>query len=136
MLDDIPQALPALIRAQKIQKRVSKVGFDWPDAESAFVKIREELDELEQAIKNRDTENIKEEFGDLLFSCVNVARHLKVEAESSLAASNQKFESRFQQVEQQLEVQGKTTESATLEEMDQLWSEIKKPIKKQPENSV
>lgn len=131
VLDDIPHALPALSRAQKIQKRVSQVGFDWSDASSALSKIREELDELQQAIDQQQPAEIAEELGDLLFSCVNVARHLKVDAESALAGSNRKFEARFGYIEDNLVKQGKTPETATLAEMDALWeaSKIKLPKK-------
>lgn len=125
ILDDIPLALPALSRAQKIQKRVAQVGFDWPNAISAMVKIREEINELELAIEKHDIANIKEEIGDLLFSCVNVARHLKIDSESALAASNQKFARRFNHIEEMLAQQDKTPETATLQEMDSLWQQAK-----------
>lgn len=125
ILDDIPLALPALSRAQKMQKRVAQIGFDWPDAISAIVKIREEINELELAIEKHDIANIKEEIGDLLFSCVNVARHLKVDPESALAASNRKFAQRFNHIEEILGQQGKTPETATLQEMDSLWQQAK-----------
>lgn len=130
LLDDVPQALPALKRAQKLQKRVSGVGFDWPDALSAISKIREELDELEQAIRQQDADNIHEEAGDVLFSCVNVARHLKVDAEQALSDANRKFERRFRSVEQQLAQQGKTPAQSSLMEMDQLWEQAKQQLKK------
>ena len=125
VLDDIPLALPALSRAQKIQKRVSQVGFDWDNATAALQKIREELDELEQALAGTDLANIQEEMGDLLFSCVNVARHLKVDAESALADTNRKFSTRFAYIEQVLAAKGKTPEEATLMEMDTLWDKAK-----------
>jgi nucleoside triphosphate diphosphatase len=131
VLDDIPLALPALSRAQKIQKRVSQVGFDWNNASAALLKIREELDELQQAIDQQESSAITEELGDVLFSCVNVARHLKVDAESALAASNRKFEARFGYIEDALAIQGKTPAESTLAEMDALWESAKiKLIKK------
>ena len=125
VLDDIPQALPALNRAQKIQKRLARVGFDWSDTAPVIAKLREEIDELERAIDNRDKANMHEELGDILFSCVNVARHLKIDAETALADSNRKFTRRFNQVEERLAGQGKTPETATLEEMDALWEQVK-----------
>lgn len=121
VLDDIPLALPALSRAQKIQKRVAQVGFDWADAGPALAKLREEIDELELAIANGDSANMQEEMGDLLFSCVNVARHLKIDAESALAIGNRKFTERFNQVEGMLAARDKTPQTATLVEMDALW---------------
>lgn len=130
VLDDIPQALPALSRAQKIQKRVSQVGFDWDDAVAALQKIREELDELEQAIAGQKPVEIEEELGDLLFSCVNVARHLKVDAESALAGSNRKFSARFAEVERELAAIGKSPENSSLQEMDALWDLAKAKVAK------
>jgi ATP diphosphatase len=130
VLDDIPLALPALSRAQKIQKRVSQVGFDWNDASSALVKIREELDELQEAIHQQQQANMEEELGDLLFSCVNVARHLKVDAEAALAGTNRKFAARFAYIESALAEQGKTPAQATLLEMDALWDKAKEGLVK------
>lgn len=125
VLDDVPLALPALARAQKLQKRASRVGFDWPDARSALTKIREELDELEQALQQHNTEAVAEEMGDFLFSCVNVARHLKVDAETALGACNRKFEKRFRYLESQLQQQGRSPEDVSLMEMDSLWQQAK-----------
>lgn len=128
LLDDIPNALPALKRAQKMQKRASGVGFDWPDAVSAISKVEEELAELKEAITQGDQANIELEVGDLLFSCVNVSRLLKVNAEKAVMLSNRKFEQRFEYIEAQLTEQGKTLESASLVEMDELWEQAKKVL--------
>tara|TARA_R110002110_G_scaffold406421_1_gene626334 strand:- start:146162 stop:146968 length:807 start_codon:yes stop_codon:yes gene_type:complete len=98
-LDDVPVALPALPRAQKLQKRAARVNFDWPDASAVIDKVQEELDELRCAIAAGDTASIKEETGDLLFSAVNLSRHLGLDAESSLRAASQKFEQRFRAME-------------------------------------
>ncbi|CAA0100280.1 Nucleoside triphosphate pyrophosphohydrolase [BD1-7 clade bacterium] len=125
LLDDIPDALPALIRAQKMQKRLSSVGFDWDSPLAAISKLKEELAELEEAITNQDAANIEEEMGDLLFCCVNISRHLKVDAEKALGMTNHKCEQRFQFVENNLQSQGKTPEDATLMEMDDLWEQSK-----------
>ena len=125
LLDDIPLALPALMRAQKIQKRASHIGFDWPDARAALEKVKEEITELEVALANQDEENIREEMGDLMFSCVNVSRLLKVDAEMAVAGCNKKFESRFAFIEKKLAEQGKSVEKASLVEMDLLWEQSK-----------
>ncbi|NRB37510.1 MAG: nucleoside triphosphate pyrophosphohydrolase [Pseudomonadales bacterium] len=125
LLDDIPRALPALKRAQKMQKRASNVGFDWSDAQSALSKVKEEIAELEQAILNKDENNIQEELGDLIFSCVNVSRHLKVDAEQAVEGCNRKFESRFNFIEAELKKQDKSLQQASLQEMDHLWEQAK-----------
>lgn len=128
LLDDIPNALPALKRAQKMQKRASGVGFDWPDAASAISKVEEELAELKAAIAENNQTDIELEVGDLLFSCVNVSRLLTVNAEKAVMLSNRKFEQRFEYIEKQLAQQEKSLESASLVEMDQLWDQAKKVL--------
>lgn len=125
LLDDIPRALPALSRANKLQKRASSVGFDWPDCQGAIRKVKEELAELEAAIKRLDDGQIKEELGDLLFSCVNLSRKLNHDPESSLRNSNRKFEDRFNFIEEQLVERGISVEDADIELMDRLWEEAK-----------
>lgn len=132
LLDDIPKALPALKRAQKLQKRAATVGFDWPAAQSALSKISEELDELKQAIDNNDAKNTAEEIGDLLFSCVNVARHLQLDAETLLGAANSKFEQRFSYIERSLTAAGRSFAQSSLLEMDNLWQQSK-TLEKQAE---
>ena len=128
LLDDIPKALPALKRAQKMQKRASSIGFDWQNAQDAIGKIEEELAELKAAILDGNTEEIELEMGDLLFSCVNVARLLKLNAEKALMRSNLKFEQRFAFIEQALLQQGKPLKSASLMEMDELWEKAKNGV--------
>lgn len=125
LLDDIPQALPALKRAQKMQKRASQIGFDWPNASAALQKVKEEIVELEQALANNDADNIREELGDLMFSCVNVSRLLNVDAEQAVAACNHKFEQRFSFIESSLIESGGDVESASLAQMDSLWEQAK-----------
>lgn len=125
VLDDIPRALPALKRAQKIQKRVANVGFDWPEASAVFSKINEEIAELNQAIAAQDKANMAEELGDLLFCCVNLARHLQIDAETALEQSNQKFIRRFRFIEERLAEQNKTPEQSHLLEMGSLWQQAK-----------
>lgn len=124
-LDDVPRALPAMSRAQKLQKRAARVGFDWPDTQGVFAKVREEIDELEAAVTENDNAHIKEEFGDLMFSLINVARHLKIDSESAVSDCNRKFERRFNALEDALATQHKTPAQATLEEMDALWDAAK-----------
>jgi ATP diphosphatase len=125
LLGDIPQALPALTRAEKLQSKASKVGFDWNDARLVLAKLREETNEIEAAIQNADQANIEEEIGDLLFVVANLARHLKVDPEHALRQANNKFTRRFNYIEKELKNLDKTTTEASLEEMDALWNEIR-----------
>jgi len=127
-LAGIAKALPALKRAQKLGKRASHVGFDWPDRRGVRSKIREELDELEAAVGSRSQAHIEEEFGDLLFAIVNLARHLEVDPEKALSAANFKFERRFREMERVLEADGKLPGGQTLEALDQAWRAAKKRV--------
>lgn len=124
-LSGISHGLPALMRAQKLQKKAAKVGFDWPDMKPVLAKIREELDEVQEALEAGEPDAIAEEVGDLLFAVVNLARKLGVEAELSLMEANVKFEKRFGEVERLLRERGKELKDSTLEEMDAVWEEIK-----------
>lgn len=124
-LDGITQGLPSLMRAQKLQKKAARVGFDWPDIEPVFAKIQEETNELKQAIASNEPAALVHEVGDLLFSVVNLARKLGVDAESALAATNERFTSRFGHVEKVLHDQGKKLGEATLTEMDAAWDAAK-----------
>lgn len=126
LLDDIPKALPALSRAQKLQGRAARAGFDWPDTLPVIDKLAEELDEIRQAIAQGDQAAVAEEVGDLLFCTVNLARHLKVDAETALRAGNDKFEQRFRFIEQQLSEGGRGVEQCSLQELDALWDEAKR----------
>ncbi len=132
LLDDVPAVLPALSRAAKLQKRAAQVGFDWPDALPVVDKVREELDEVLEAMADNDREGIAEEVGDLLFVVVNLARHLKVDPENALRAANGKFERRFRFIEQALRDTRRPIEDCTLEEMDALWGEAKRQEKNTP----
>jgi MazG family protein len=126
VLDGVPLALPALMRAAKFQRRLQRVGFDWPDASAAFGKLKEEMAELERALAERKgAQAIAEEVGDLLFASVNVSRLLEIDPEAALRAAMQKVERRFRAVEARLAAQGKTPAQATLEEMDRLWNAVK-----------
>lgn len=132
LLDDVPAVLPALSRAAKLQKRASQVGFDWPSALPVVDNVREELDEVLEAMADNDPQGITEEVGDLLFAAVNLARHLKVDPENALRAANSKFERRFRFIEQALRDTQRPMEDCTLEEMDALWGEAKRQEKNAP----
>ena len=125
LLDDIPLALPALKRAQKLQKRAGTVGFDWPDAERVLAKVDEELAEVRAAMASGNAADNQEEIGDLLFVCVNLARKLNVNAEEATRDANAKFEQRFRHIETRLAADGRTMIDASLEEMEAFWDEAK-----------
>ncbi len=129
-LDGVALPLPALVRAQKLQKRAARVGFDWPDTTGVTEKIAEEATELAEEMESGDTEAISEEYGDLLFSVAVLGQHLKVDAEQALIAANRKFERRFRGVEERLRAIGKTPAQSTLKEMDALWDAVKLTEKK------
>ncbi|MBE6904088.1 MAG: nucleoside triphosphate pyrophosphohydrolase [Ruminococcaceae bacterium] len=124
-LNSVSKALPSLIRSQKVQKRAAKVGFDWENTDGALNKLHEEIQELENAIKKNNKEEINEELGDLLFSCVNVARFVDCDAENSLYNACDKFISRFEKLENQAIKEGKNLSEMSLAEMDKLWDKIK-----------
>ena len=129
ILDGVTNGLPSLIKAHEIQKKVEKVGFDWPEARSVIPKIREELDEVEEAINesgaNQQNENLAEEIGDLLFAVTNLTRKIGMDSESLLAAANQKFINRFNEVEKILEKQGTNVIEADIECMEKAWEKVK-----------
>ena len=125
VLDDVALGLPALMRAEKLQKRAARVGFDWPEITQVIDKISEEARELAEVTDSADTDKIAEEMGDLLFVMANLSRHLKVDPETALRAANAKFTRRFQFIEAALADQGVRPEHSTLEEMDALWDAAK-----------
>ena len=126
LLDDIPRALPALLRALKLQKRAATVGFDWDSAPKVVEKIAEEAREIAEARQaGADPEKLEEEIGDLLFAVANLARHLKVDPEAALARANAKFVRRFRFIERALDAQGKSLNEASLAEMEDLWQHAK-----------
>lgn len=125
VLDGVALGLPALMRAQKLQKRAARVGFDWNDPQAVLAKIAEESAELTEAAASADPDRIEDELGDLLFVMVNLARHLGADAETALRRSNAKFTRRFAAIEQGLAAAGKTPQKATLEEMEALWQRAK-----------
>jgi ATP diphosphatase len=124
-LAGIPASLPALARALKLQQKASRVGFDWNDPRAVLSKIHEEADEISQAIASGDAEEAKAEIGDLMFALVNLARHLDVDPDAALRATNVKFERRFASIEKTLTARGKTPAQSTLAEMDALWDAAK-----------
>jgi ATP diphosphatase len=127
LLANVPHNLPALTRANKLQKRCATVGFEWPDVKGALLKVKEEIEEVEQELARPDLDHdaIGEELGDLFFALVNVTRYLKHDPETIVRAANRKFERRFEQVEAMTKRSGKTLQGSSLEEMDALWEEVK-----------
>lgn len=126
-LDDIPKALPALMRAHKIQKRCHNVGFDWTTLGPVVAKVHEEIDEVMHEAQQSvvDSEKLEEEIGDLLFATVNLSRHLGSKAETVLQKANDKFERRFRAVEAIIAAQGLSMPGATLEQMEAAWQQVK-----------
>jgi tetrapyrrole methylase family protein / MazG family protein len=124
-LGTLPKAMPALSRAQKLTERASQVGFDWPSAEPVWQKVEEELAELKAACSSGNQKRIGEEFGDLLFSLVNLSRFLNVQAEEALLEAIDRFSTRFAYIETKLRESGQTPASSSLSQMDALWEEAK-----------
>lgn len=124
-LDGVPTALPALLKAQRTQHKAAKVGFDWKDAEGPEAKIIEELAELRQAVAKGNADAVADEYGDVLFSLVNLARHLHVDAESALRAATDKFARRFRAVEACVKASGQEMKDLSLEALDAIWDKVK-----------
>ncbi len=125
VLDSVPRALPALMRAHELQKRAARVGFDWPDAADVLPKLDEELAEVKEAIASGDAPAVAEELGDLLFAVVNFARKKGLRSEELLQAANMKFSQRFHEVEAKASARGLDMNRMNLEELDALWDEVK-----------
>ncbi len=125
VIGNIPKHLPALQKAQKVQKKVARVGFDWEMIDDVVAKVQEELDEVKEAIRGKKEEHIEEEIGDLLFATVNLSRFLKMDSEGLLRKSIAKFIDRFVKIETQLATSGKNIEECTLAEMDSMWKQVK-----------
>ena len=123
VFDDIPSQLPSILKAAKLQKRAASVGFDWTEAEPVYAKVDEEIEEVKEAT---DQDHIEEEIGDLLFAVVNLARHKQVNPEAALQRANEKFKSRFQNIEQRLSEQDKHPTDCNLDELEALWQQAKK----------
>jgi XTP/dITP diphosphohydrolase len=128
ILGGIPNPLPALIRAQRMQEKAANVGFDWPDAIQVLKKLEEELYEFKQVLEEENQQKSHEEFGDLLFSLVNLGRFFDLNAEDSLRSTNRKFIRRFQYIEEQLKQEGKHVSEVDLEEMDKHWNSAKSEV--------
>jgi MazG family protein len=127
-LDGVPDALPALLRAHRISEKAGIVGFDWPDVSGVRAKVDEELAELDEALASGDRDQIEEEFGDLLFSLVNLGRHLPVGAETSLRAATQKFENRFRQLEQSVRADGLRVHDMSADALETRWDQVKEAL--------
>lgn len=125
VLEGVPKSLSGLIRAHRLQQKASQVGFDWDNADQVWDKVHEELDELKEVLDQGTTEAVEEEFGDLLFTLVNLARFLRINPEDALRLSVNKFIRRFQEIERRIEEQNLEIESMSLEELDAHWNEIK-----------
>ena len=129
VLGGVPTSLPAVVKAARIQEKAKQVGFEWENKEDVWKKVEEEIGELKEAIAAKDQQHIEEEFGDVMFSLINYARFLNVDAEGVLEKTNRKFIYRFQQMEALAAATGKGLADMTLEEMDAMWNEIKKQKK-------
>jgi len=133
-LDGVPPTLPALLKAQRVQQKAARVGFDWKDSSGALEKMEEELAEVKEAVAEQDQAHIEEEIGDLFFAIVNTCRFLNVQAEESLTAATRKFETRFRAVEAEVRRQGKEMKNCTLAELDAIWDQVKDAQRKQDGN--
>ena len=125
-LDDLPVALPALMRAQKTQSKVARVNFDWAEVRDVIAKVEEEIQELKQAVVEQNRKSIEDEIGDLIFAVVNLARKCKLDAETALQDATDKFVARFNRLENELQKRGKRLGEVDLPELDAIWNEIKK----------
>jgi XTP/dITP diphosphohydrolase len=126
VLSGVPKALPAVVKATRIQEKAKQVGFEWDNKEDVFKKVEEEIGELQEAIAENNQAHIEDEFGDVLFSLINYARFLKIDAEGALEKTNKKFMYRFQQIEAIASERGKALQDMTLAEMDDIWNEVKR----------
>lgn len=126
VLSGVPKTLPALIKAMRLQEKAKQVGFEWENKEQVWEKVKEEELELHEAIEENDQKKVEEEFGDLVFSLVNFARFLNIDAENALEITNKKFIKRFSQMEEKAMASGKDLNQMSLQEMDSIWNQIKR----------
>jgi MazG family protein len=126
VLSGVPKTLPALVKAMRLQEKAKQVGFEWENKDQVWEKVKEEENELQEAITENDQSKIEEEFGDLVFSLVNFARFLNIDAENALEITNKKFIKRFSQMEETAMASGKNLDEMTLQEMDSIWNQIKR----------
>lgn len=129
VLEGVPVSLPATVKAIRLQEKAGQVGFEWEQASQVWEKVREETEELQQAVQQNNREAVEEEFGDLIFSLINYARFLQIDAETALEKTNRKFINRFTGMEKAALADGKNLEQMTLEEMDEIWNSVKKQNK-------
>jgi len=125
VLSGVPTALPAMVKAARIQEKAKQVGFEWETKEDVWKKVEEEIGELQQAMQDGKQNEVEAEFGDVLFSLINYARFLKVDAEGALERTNKKFIQRFKRIEEEATAQGKALQEMTLGEMDAIWNRVK-----------
>lgn len=125
MLSGVPDALPSLIKAYRIQEKARNVGFDWEDKQDVWAKVEEELGELKAELKNEDKDRSLREYGDFIFSIINAGRLYKLNPDTALEYTNQKFIHRFNYIEEQSRLEGKSIKDMTLGEMDELWNKAK-----------
>lgn len=125
ILSGVPAAMPALIKALRLQEKTKQVGFEWDNTDQVKEKVNEEMQELYEAVESEDQKHIEEEFGDVMFALINYARFVKVDPERALELTNKKFIRRFQRVEEMAGAQGKSLHDMNLEEMDELWNKVK-----------
>lgn len=130
VLGGVPVSLPATVKAIRLQEKAKQVGFEWDETSQVWNKVKEEMNELQEAVQQNDSQAIEDEYGDLIFSLINYARFLQVDAESALERTNRKFIKRFTQMEEQAALSGKNLQDMTLEEMDELWNQAKKQNRK------
>jgi MazG family protein len=135
VLGGVQRTLPALLRAYEIGGRVGAVGFDWTRAEDVIAKVREEVDEVAEAVRRNSRDRVEEEMGDLLFALANLSRKLGIEPESALRRANEKFTARFEALEQRFEAEGRSIHGATLAEMESRWQELKKKEARKPRDT-
>lgn len=126
VLGGVPVSLPATVKAIRLQEKAKQVGFEWDETSQVWNKVQEEMAELQEAVKQNDKDAIEDEYGDLVFSLVNYARFLHIDAESALERTNRKFIKRFNQMEAQATANGKNLQDMTLEEMDDIWDQVKR----------
>lgn len=129
VLSGVPRALPALVKAMRLQEKASQAGFDWDETAPVWDKVKEEVHELEEVVQAGDPDKIEDEFGDVLFSLINYSRFLKIDAENALERTNRKFMRRFQQIEALAANNGKRLDEMSLAEMDELWNQAKQTEK-------
>jgi MazG family protein len=126
ILSGVPKSLPAVVKATRLQEKAKQIGFEWDTKEQVWEKVEEEMGELKESVSEGDPNKIQEEFGDLMFSLINYARFLQIDAENSLELTNKKFMTRFMGMEELAKAEGKKLEEMSLTEMDELWNRMKK----------